>query len=117
MWYARSIEGLISSLLVAVQLGYALEDFLPKEMKGLFVIPEGESKSDFQRIIKYSEEKINEALTIYAKDIAFSGMESECCIRMARLFEQYGEPFEKNLRVSEIVIWIGIENFFLKLPY
>ena len=81
MWLAGAYEGLATSIILAMQTGTSLEEVIGRDVKALT----SSGLSSDLALLKIAEDRCAEALTIYSKNVAFSGLEVECLFRVARL--------------------------------
>ena len=115
MWLAGSLVGLSTSLIIALKQKINLDEILVKELKILnaTLISTSNSTSnsiisanitsnltsntnstiifmsETAKVIKIIEDKINEALNLYSKNVIYCILEVDCTLRLAPLYEEY----------------------------
>ena len=93
LWLAGALEGYIITILILLSLGISMEDFIGKDIRVLLSktssdpIPQSSNVCTMANIFALAEDRAKEAISIYSKSIHFSGLEVECSLRLARMFE------------------------------
>lgn len=84
MWLAGSYEGFATSILWCLELRIPLEEVVGRDLRNLLQT----GLSTPTAVIKLVEERSAEALGLYARNIAFAGLEVECSLKIARMYEE-----------------------------
>ena len=98
MWLAGALEGYATAVLLLIKLGISLEDIVGKELKAYTtnaapsadVEEEEEEKvitTDAMKAMPLVEDRVTEALSIYAKSVAYCTLEVELVLKLARMYE------------------------------
>lgn len=93
LWLAGALEGYLITILVLLSLGISMEDYIGKDVRTLLSkissepVPQNTNVCTMANIFSLAEDRAKEALSIYSKSIHFSGLEVECSLRLARMFE------------------------------
>ncbi len=86
LWQAGALEGYSCALMLALKLGHDINEYLLKDAKTTNEVPE---LSATARLFLMADEKVNEALSYYSRNIVFCLFEVECCLRLARMHETF----------------------------
>lgn len=102
MWLAGSLEGSVAAMLAMLNLGSEAEAellLLVKDIKAL--IANGTVSSNTAAVVRISEDRCVEALSLYSKNIAWCVMEAGCCLSLAKIHEMLNTSMsEKQQKVS-----------------
>lgn len=102
MWLAGAYEGFATSLLWCIDMRLAVEEAVGRDLRGL--LQSGMSLSC--AAIKLAEDRGVEALGLYARNITFAGLEVECSLKLARMYEEAataGVP-DREQKVMEFLL-------------
>ena len=111
MWLASALEGYVASIVLLQKLGLNPDEHIGKELKLitsnvlLMENPSGEPAmlSDSAKVLHLLEERANEALTIYSRNVVHCVLEVELTLRLARLHES-DSSLEREQRVMHYVL-------------
>lgn len=103
MWLAGALEGSIVAALAMIYMTGA-EDILGKDLKPYLTSISGAAVAVEPAVHKMAEERMQEALSIYARNVALCGLEAEGCLHLARMFENSSHP-EKE---QKVLVAIGL---------
>jgi hypothetical protein len=113
LWLAGALEGFAAAVLLLVSMKFNLEEALAKEFKALLASnnmdgsgnnASGALDTAIERAYRVLEDRLSEALTIYASSIVYSALEVECAIRCARMFEVSPILNNKEIKVLDYVL-------------
>jgi hypothetical protein len=112
LWLAGALDGYASSILLLITFQYALEDILGRDLRSLAVTSSttsvqqtenGETVNILENVegkcVRLAEERAFEAAVIYSKNMAYSFMEVECLLRLARMYETNQWVVEREQKV------------------
>lgn len=112
LWLAGALDGYASSILLLITFQYALEDILGRDLKSINTTATTSSGQQYEngevvnfldnveaKCVRLAEERAYEAATIYSKNIAYSIMEVECLLRLARMYETNEWVVEREHKV------------------
>ena len=122
LWLAGAYDGYACAILLLLQVGeYNIEEILGKELKtsvddsvdGSTQSPIAPSANDDNAIhlsstierscMRLAEDKASDALAIYSRNIIYSTLEVECCLRLARMHEKISFTANKERKVLEYI--------------
>ncbi len=100
LWLAGALEGYVTAILLLIKLGISLEDTIGKELKAYSTNasqtpnPELEEEeeetvitTDAMKAIPLLEDRVTEALAIYAKNVVYCTLEVELVLKLGRMYE------------------------------
>jgi hypothetical protein len=100
MWLAGALEGSAVAAMAMLRLpGY--EDFISRDLKPYIASMSQNSNTTVtpeSALLKLVEDRVLEALSIYAKSVALCGLEAEGCLHLARLHES-GSAADREQKV------------------
>ena len=115
LWLAGALDGYATSILLLITFQYALEDILGRDLRSLVttVVTSSGQQNDNGEVVNFlenveakcvrlAEERACEAATIYSKNVAYSIMEVECLLRLARMYETNEWVIEREQKVLVI---------------
>ncbi len=111
LWLAGAYEGFAASILVAMQANASLEEVIGRDVKALT----STGLSTDSALLKIAEDRCAEALAIYSKNVAFSGLEVECLFRVARLCADY--PVIPDREQKVLVVPSQHSDVFVNAPH
>ena len=129
LWLAGALDGYASAVLLLVHMQANLEEILGKELRSVVVNNNNNSSggggsgggnnnsatntttntgdvylltdSTIEKAYRLAEDRMNDAISIYASNIVFCALEVECILRVARMHETSPVPYNKESKVSE----------------
>ena len=108
MWLAGAYEGFATSILWCLELRIPLEEVVGRDLRNLLQ----NGMSTPTAVIKLVEERSTEALAMYGRNIAFAGLEVECSLKVARMYE---DAFSAGLSDREQKVWFSLVFLTMEL--
>lgn len=116
LWLAGALDGYATAVLLLLQQiangsSLNIDDIIGKDLKTITLSTasqlDGLSSLDTmsleEKAYRLAEERTNEAIAIYARNIVFCTMEVECTLRLARLYEKCDLLPNKELMVNNLL--------------
>ena len=114
MWLAGAYEGFTASMLWCLDRKLHIEEIIGRDLKAYI----HSDVSLGNAVMKLAEERCVEALSLYSRNIAFAGLEVECALKVARMYEKAPpsseiEDKEQKVLTCRTVINLRYISFFL----
>ena len=98
LWLAGALEGYVTAILLLIKLGISLEDIIGKELRAYSINGSQTPNSDLEeeetvittdamKVVPLLEDRVTEALAIYAKNVGYCTLEVELVLKLGRLYE------------------------------
>ena len=109
MWLAGSLDGYISTIVILMNLKIVpLEDIIGKDFKSLNLVSTSGSPvpNDASKVLRLADNRISEALHLYSRHVAYSYLEVDLTLRLARLYRDLSPigDVDTNDKVLELVM-------------
>ena len=132
LWLAGALDGYASAVLLLIQMQANLEEIIGKELRNTSVGGNNNSggsanasgagnagsgstgvgdnnnvssdSSNIEKAYRLAEDRVNEAIAIYASNIIFCALEVECILRVARMHESRLNHSNRESKVMEYVL-------------
>jgi hypothetical protein len=88
MWLAGAYEGFAAAILFCLELRVSLDETVGRELKAS--LQSGLSLGC--AVVRLAEERCVEALSLHGRNMAFAGLEVECSLKLARMYEEAAGP-------------------------
>ena len=113
LWLAGALEGYATAILLLLKLKIPYDEVLAREIKHFNSSSSNSSSSslssisgtgsssnssssvmyqgnsDTFKLLRMAEERVSEALSVYSRHVVYCGLEVECTLRVARMFEEF----------------------------
>jgi hypothetical protein len=108
MWLAGALDGYICTIVILMQLNIVpLEDVIGKDFKSLALapVPGSPAPSDSSKVLRLADDRVSEALQLYSRHVAYSYLEVDLTLRLARLYRDLSPgDVDVNDKVLELVM-------------